>query len=690
MKLKLMHMKRLSIYQILFIFEIILTVPLYGQTDEAVHVEYSIRTPVLRRYMKLEPTGTEYYVSVQGDDQNPGTKDEPFQHIQKFADIAQPGDICLVRKGIYRETVQPKSSGLRGDPILYVAYPGEKVTISGTEPVTGKWSKYKGSIYQIRLDVECQQLFMDGEMMIVARWPNMRFDQIWERSSWASSGIGSSYGKMVDPELAKTDVDWTGAIATLNIAHQFSTWTRRVTKHSKGSDTFEYPQDFGKLSGTIGHSSAFEDDFYYLSGKLGALDIPTEWYYDAETKMLYLWTPDGKSPEKHKVEVKVRDKGFEVNDLDEIHLIGFNFFACTFQFENTVHSLVDGCHLLYPTYARELGSQRGGRTPMSGMSGSHNTIRNSTLGFTPVSGLVMNGAYNTLDNNLVHDVCWNGSLSYTAISLHNGDNPGNELNPVIVKGNTTYNTGSAGISFRGQAYLLEYNYVHHAGLMSHDVAAIYTSGSSISGSIVRYNWIHNCHPEIEDGKHIGLGFRLDDQGKNISVNHNVVWDIGLDGIVVKGEYNKVYNNTVLHSKPEFRYANSIRMDTEPEPHKPWRMDAPLFGEQNAHSLVFNNVVGIIRAEYKKDTPLIHKSNCVHNELNYTPELCDPGNFDFRPSDGSSLIDTGISMPGLTDSFNGEAPDIGAYEHGGINWIPGYVTKKALFYQTEAFEEQTVQ
>ena len=166
----------------------------------------------------------------------------------------------------------------------------------------------------------------------------------------------------------------------------------------------------------------------------------------------------------------------------------------------------------------------------------------------------------------------------------------------------------------------------------------------------------------------------------MSVHHNVVWDVGLDGIIMKGEYHKVYNNTVLHSKPEFRYANSIRFDTEPEPYKAWRVDAPLFSVQNAHTLVFNNVVGIIRAEWRKDTPFIHRSSAIHNLLDYTPELRDPENFDFRPKDSSNLIDAGKVMPGLTDSFEGEAPDIGAYEHGGINWRPGYISKPALLYR----------
>ncbi len=444
-------------------------IPPDGNTSE--FVSYSVRTPLPRRFLKVDPSGTAYYVSPGGDDSNPGTRESPFRHIQRCADIAQLGDTCFIREGTYRETVRPKNGGRTRDPIKYVAYPGEKVTLSGTELVTGAWTVYKGSIYQAKVELDVEQLFVDGQMMIEARWPNMRFKELWERSCWANTTKGSCYGTIVDPELGKTDVDWTGAIGTLNVAHKFLTWTRKVNKHTKGSDAFAYNRDMEpRIQNSANTTRPWEDNYYYLSGKLEALDSPTEWFYDRETSTLYLWCPDGDNPTSHTVEVKVREKVFEVHDLDEIHLIGFHFFAATFYFENTVHSVVDDCHLRYPTFSRELTDLDADPKPTSttGMSGSHNTIRNTTLAYTPLGGLVMIGVDNMVENNLIHDVCWNGSLRYPAISLESGGLPSNAWCPSIARFNTVFNCGSAGISFRRQAYIIEYNYVHDVGLMSHE------------------------------------------------------------------------------------------------------------------------------------------------------------------------------------------------------------------------------
>src|SRR6185437_12317065 len=90
---------------------------------------------------------TAWYVSIDGSNQNPGTLAAPFRTIQAAADVAGPGDHVEIENGIYREQVVPVNSGTPTAPIVYEAYQGEPVTISGADPITG-WTQYSGDIWR--------------------------------------------------------------------------------------------------------------------------------------------------------------------------------------------------------------------------------------------------------------------------------------------------------------------------------------------------------------------------------------------------------------------------------------------------------------------------------------------------------------------------------------------------------------
>ena len=47
----------------------------------------------------------DYYVSISGDDSNPGTLELPFRTIQHAASIVEAGDTVHIRGGIYREKI---------------------------------------------------------------------------------------------------------------------------------------------------------------------------------------------------------------------------------------------------------------------------------------------------------------------------------------------------------------------------------------------------------------------------------------------------------------------------------------------------------------------------------------------------------------------------------------------------------
>jgi alpha-L-arabinofuranosidase len=92
---------------------------------------------------------SEYHVAVTGDDGNPGTKARPFRTISAAASVAQPGDTVTVHEGTYRERVSPPRGGLSDSKrITYQAAPGERVIITGSEPVKG-WEKVSADTWKV-------------------------------------------------------------------------------------------------------------------------------------------------------------------------------------------------------------------------------------------------------------------------------------------------------------------------------------------------------------------------------------------------------------------------------------------------------------------------------------------------------------------------------------------------------------
>ena len=63
--------------------------------------------------------GRQYYVSTRGNDSNSGTKELPFQTINRAASVAKAGDLVLIQAGVYYEDVRPLYSG---EPDKYITY----------------------------------------------------------------------------------------------------------------------------------------------------------------------------------------------------------------------------------------------------------------------------------------------------------------------------------------------------------------------------------------------------------------------------------------------------------------------------------------------------------------------------------------------------------------------------------------
>ncbi|MBN1997587.1 PD40 domain-containing protein, partial [candidate division KSB1 bacterium] len=74
-----------------------------------------------------------YYVATTGNDNNPGTQDQPWATIQKAADTAVPGSTVMVRGGVYNEQVNVNVSGDEANGYITIRnFPSEVPVIDGS------------------------------------------------------------------------------------------------------------------------------------------------------------------------------------------------------------------------------------------------------------------------------------------------------------------------------------------------------------------------------------------------------------------------------------------------------------------------------------------------------------------------------------------------------------------------------
>ncbi len=78
----------------------------------------------------------EYYVSPDGSDDAPGTREAPWQTLEKASQTAQAGDTVTLLPGSYEGRLQPANSGTAEAPIVFRAEPRMEATLTGPESGT--------------------------------------------------------------------------------------------------------------------------------------------------------------------------------------------------------------------------------------------------------------------------------------------------------------------------------------------------------------------------------------------------------------------------------------------------------------------------------------------------------------------------------------------------------------------------
>jgi hypothetical protein len=251
---------------------------------------------------------TKYYTAPDGSDANPGTITKPFSSLERARDVMRFSSVygpktVYLRQGIYYLS-QPfvltsADTGRKDAPVLYQAYPGEKVIISGGMKLSLKWKPYRNGILQAATPegLEIDQLFVDGRRRNMARYPNYDVNARPYNGAAADAFSPSRAARWADPA--------GGYIHAMHRSHWGGYHYRITGKNEKNEVSYEGGWQNNRQMGMHKKDRFVENIFEEL-------DAPGEWFHDAKNNTLY-YMPDA--------DVDVNTATFEIVRL--AHLVEF-------------------------------------------------------------------------------------------------------------------------------------------------------------------------------------------------------------------------------------------------------------------------------------------------------------------------------------------------------------------------------
>lgn len=399
-----------------------------------------------------------------------------------------------------KSNVTVRTAGACGNAILS---PGQAIT---------GWTRHEGNIFSAPISFEAAQVIIDGRPIEKAHWPAR--SQTWAKAS--SSNADSLSYSMPNGDLA-------GATLVFK-PYEWAIEARRITGYSGSTmalaSTGSYSYDGYALGGQVE---------FYVEGKLWMLDEPGEWAVNAGR--LYVWTPDGQSPEG-RVWASPDKDGIDAASSSGVSIEGVSIYGAA----NGINALdasslrVHGVHI---TNASANGIQNNGGRGLNVDGAVIRNVRNDAIS-------VHWGGGNEVIKNSRIDA--SGSIGMP-------NNARAAINLTVTTGahvenNTVTNSGYIGIRVFRNATVLN-NTVDGACLVLTDCGGIFTSARDKQplNTKIERNTIKN----VGRTQRLAWGVYLGDYANGATVTGNIITGNGNGMEIYNGFDNVISNNEFSNS-----------------------------------------------------------------------------------------------------------------------------------------------